>query len=287
MNPIEPICTGYGLVEGPVWHPDYGLLFSDVLFGGVYVLDSSGQVSSVFEHRRGIGGMAIHASGGVVMSGKNISFKRFGSNTSVLLLDRDPENGNVGYNDLTTDASGRVYVGSLGSSPVFDDGLEPRAGDLYRIDLDGTSEIVANDVQLTNGLGFSPDSKSLYHSDSRRQQVYRYEVLEGGDLAPREVFCQFDEGAPDGLAIAEDGSIWIANAGAGGVAVYSANGDEVDFISINVPMCTSVCFGGEDLKTLYIVSGSNGTDSERAGGVYAHETSVAGLELPLARVTLV
>ena len=286
MNPIEPILTGYGLVEGPVWHHEHGLLFSDVLFGGVYALNTDQQVSTVFEHRRGIGGMALHADGGVVMSGKNISLKHFGSNESHLILDRDTDNDNVGYNDLTTDQAGRIYVGSLGSSPVFEDGLKPKAGNLYLIDLEGSSRIVATDVQLTNGLGFSPDSHYLYHSDSRRQQLYCYQVGSNGDLEPRTVLHQFTEGAPDGLAVAVDGSIWVANAGAGGVAVIDPDGTQVDFIPISVPMCTSVCFGGEDLKTLFIVSGSNGTNSDRAGGIYAYDTPVEGLEIPLAKIAV-
>ena len=283
MNPIEPVVTGYGLVEGPVWHPERGLLFCDVIFGGVFALKDK-IVRTVFEHRRGIGGMAIHEAGGLIVSGKNISLKLFGQSESQLVLDRDLDNHNVGYNDLTTDSTGRVYVGSLGSSPVFDDGLEPRAGDLYLIDTDGASRVVASDVQLTNGLGFSADGQFLYHSDSRRQQVYRYRVHSNGDLDPREVFCEFEQGAPDGLAIAEDDSVWIANAGAGGVNVFNSDGSERAFIPISVPMCTSVCFGGEDLGTLYIVSGANGSGSERGGGVYSYQTDVHGLPVPIAKV---
>ena len=284
LDELEPIVEGYGLVEGPVWHPDYGLLFSDVLFGGVYALNEREQVEVIFEHRRGIGGMAVHADNGLVVSGRNISVKRFGYSESILLLDHDVENFNVGYNDLTTDAEGRVYVGSLGSSPVFEDGLEPRAGNLFVIEPDGSSRVVAEDVELTNGLGFSPDGSLLYHSDSRRQQVYRYKVKENGNLEPRDIFCQFDEGAPDGLAVAEDGSVWIANAGGSGVFVYNSDSTLRQIIKITVPMCTSVCFGGKDLKTLFIVSGSNGVEGDRRGGIYRYDSDVAGLPLPPARI---
>ena len=286
LDEPEPVANGYGLVEGPVWHDDFGLMFSDVIFGGVYSVNDNKDVEPVFEHRRGIGGIAVHAEGGLVVSGKNVSLKRFGETESILLLDRDPDNGNVGYNDLTTDEAGRIYVGSLGSSPVFDDGLEPRAGDLYVIDLDGTSRIVAEDVQLTNGLGFSPNGRLLYHSDSRRGQIFRYEVARNGDLKPREVFHEFESGAPDGLAVAEDGSIWVANAGAGGVAVIDPDGSQRTFISIPVPMCTSVCFGGSGLRTLYIVSGSNGVDGDRRGGVYRYEAAVSGLSIPEANIQI-
>lgn len=283
---MKAIADGYCLIEAPVWHRELGLMFSDVINGGVYHLDSLDRVHVVFPHRRGIGGMVLHVDGGVVVSGRNISFKRFGEEDSVLLLDRDPENDNVGYNDITTDKSGRVYAGSLGSSPVFEDGREPQAGDLYVIDVDGSTRVVAEDVLLTNGLGFSPDGKTLYHSDSRRNKVMKYSVGDNGDLGPKELFAEFEVGAPDGLAVAVDGSVWIALAGGTGVSVHSSSGEPLEFIGIPLPMCTSVCFGDEDLKTLYIVTGSNGVEGDNRGAVYRYRTSSTGLEIPVARVAL-
>lgn len=283
---MEALTRGYGLVEGPVWDPDQGLFFSDVLAGGVFRLSRADQVSTVFEHRRGIGGMALHEAGGLVVSGRNVSFKPFGGGDTRLLLDRDPDAGNVGYNDLTTDATGRIYVGSLGNSPVFEDDRAPAAGDLYLIDTDGTSRIVARDVQLTNGLGFSPDGTRLYHSDSARNTVFSYAVQADGGLGAKTPFARFEAGVPDGLAVAVDGSVWVALAGGQGVAVVEADGTQRDFVEIPDPMCTSVCFGGDDLKDLYIVSGSRGSGSERAGAVYRYRCPVAGVPVSTARVAL-
>ncbi|MCY3885283.1 MAG: SMP-30/gluconolactonase/LRE family protein [Gammaproteobacteria bacterium] len=284
---MKAIADGYGLIEAPVWHTELGLLFSDVINGGVYHLDSQGRVHVVFPHRRGIGGMVLHSDEGVVVSGRNISYKRFGGDGSTLLLDRDPDNGNVGYNDITADKLGRVYAGSLGSSPVFEDGREPRAGDLYVIDLDGSSRIVAEDVMLTNGLGFSPDGTTLYHSDSRRSHVVKYAARDNGDLGSKEIFAEFEMGAPDGLAVAEDGSVWIAMAGGSGVSVHSSSGERLEFVEIPLPMCTSVCFGDPDMKTLYIVTGSNGVEGGNRGAVFKYRTATPGLKVPAARVKLV
>ena len=278
---------GYGLIEGPVWDPQRGLLFSDVTFGGVHCYGLDGNVSTVFEYRRGIGGMALHEAGGLVVSGRNISFKSFTLGDTVLLLDRDEDNDNIGYNDITTDEEGRVYAGSLGASPVFDDGREPRAGDLYLLDLDGGSRVVARDIQLTNGLGFSPDGKTLYHSDTRRQTVYCYSVADDGSLGEKQPFVTVDTGAPDGLVVSEDGAVWVALAGGGqGVAVFEADDTFREQIAIPLPMCTSLCFGGNDLRDLYIVSGSDGADSERAGAIFMCRTEVAGLPVTLAKVPL-
>ena len=284
---MDKLTEGYGLVEGPVWDSVLGLVFSDVLGGGVFAVTDAGEVSTVFEHRRGIGGMARHQKQGLVVSGRNVSFKPFDGGATITLLDKDEEGGIVGYNDLTTDAQGRIYVGSLGASPVFADGREPQAGDLYMIDLDGTSSKVAQDIMLTNGLGFSPDGRTLYHSDSTRRSVNCYAVDVDGTLGEKQLFIKIEKGAPDGLVVSEDGRVWVALAGGGhGVGVFNADGSESDFIEIPQPMCTSVCFGGADLKTLYIVSGSDGMDNDKAGAVYCTRTDVAGLAVPPASVAL-
>jgi xylono-1,5-lactonase len=286
---METLARGYGLIEGPLWVPGRGLLFSDVLNGGVFCLGPDGAVTTVFEHRRGIGGMALHADGGLIVSGRNISYKPFDGGDTVLVLDRNPAAGNVGYNDLTTDAAGRIYAGSLGSSPVFENapGGEPTAGDLWLIDLDGSSRKVGFEIWLTNGLGFSPDGATLYHSDSAKQTVWRYAVRTGGDLGPKEVFTRTDDGVPDGLVVAEDGTVWVALAGGGhGVAVFDPEGARVDFVKIPEPMCTSVCFGGDDLQDLYIVSGSTGSGSDAGGAVHRVRVPVAGCPVAPARVRL-
>jgi D-xylonolactonase len=284
---IEKCAEGYGLIEGPVWDSDRGLLFSDVLFGGVYCLGADGGVTTVFEHRRGIGGMALHGLGGMVVSGRNLSYKPFADGATVTILDRDEDNGLVGFNDITTDASGRIYAGGLGASPVFDDGREPRAGNLYLVDLDGSARIVAEDVQLTNGLGFSPDGATLYHSDSGRKTVFCYPVNSDGSLGEKRPFVETDKGVPDGLVVSEDGAVWVALAGGGqGVGVFEPSGVLREHIEIPLPMCTSVCFGGDDLLDLYIVSGSGGTNSERAGSVFKVRTEVAGIAQTPARVKI-
>ena len=284
---MDKLTEGYGLIEGPVWDESQGLIFSDVLLGGVYLLDKSGGVSSVFEHRRGIGGMAMHEAGGLIVTGRNVSYKPFDGGETKLILDRNPDANNVGYNDLTTDRLGRIYVGSLGSSPVFDDGLGPTPGDLYFIDTDGSSKIVAKDILLTNGLAFSPDGSVLYHSDSSRKLINCYAVSESGDLGRKQEFAVVANGVPDGLVVSEDGRVWVALAGGGhGVAVFEPGGRETEMIKIPQPMCTSVCFGGENMESLFIVSGSDGSNSKTAGAIYKIDVGVAGCPVIPAKIDL-
>ena len=282
---METLCEGFGLIEGPVWYSERDLIFSDVLEGGIYCVSAHGHVVELFPHRRGVGGMVLHEAGGVVVSGRNIAFKSFEENQTQVFLDRDEAAGLVGFNDITTDRKGRVYAGGLGGSPFDDKEQVPQH--LYMIDLDGTTHTVADDILLTNGLGFSPDGLTLYHSDSLRRTVHCYDVLENGSLGPKQDFVKLKRGAPDGLAVAEDGSVWVALAAGGkGVAVFNADGTERDFIEIPHPMCTSVCFGGDDLKDLFIVSGSDGLPTSTGGGVFKIRVEVPGIPVPHARVAL-
>ncbi len=281
---METLASGYTLIEGPLWDPARGLLFSDVHDGGVFCLAADGSISTAVEHRRGIGGMALHADGGLVVGGRNVAYKGPAAEGTVVLLDSE-EAGGIGFNDLTTDASGRIYVGSLGASP-FDPAAESRTGSLHVIDTGGSMRTLSGGVRLTNGLGFSPDGTRLYHSDSRERVVRSYPVHADGSVGDWEPLAQIDGGGPDGLAVAADGSVWVAIAGGGCVIGYEPSGQERNRVDIPLPMATSVCFGGEGLEDLYIVSGSDGAGSDHAGTIFRTRIGVPGLALAPARVAL-
>jgi len=282
---MEKLAEGYGLIEGPVWDDARGLIYSDVIHGGVYALSPGGEVSMPFPHRRGIGGMALHADRGVVMSGRNIAVKLFAGEGTRVLLDNDVTEGAVGFNDLGTDADGRVYVGSLGfaaAERTSDDNL-PTAH-LHMIDLDGSVHTLQDGIQLTNGIAASADGTRLYHADSLTHAVWVYGRERDGMLGPRQVFAKVEDGIPDGIALGEDGSLWVAVAHGSRVDVFEPDGMLRTRIPVPVPMVTSVCFGGADLRDLYVVSGWRGLDHDKAGAVFRMASDVPGLPVPPARV---
>ena len=282
---MERVATGFGLIEGPVWDPAKGLYFSDVPNGGVHLLDRAGKVSLVVPKRRGIGGMALHANGSLIVGGRDIACisRADGATRTLLPLDAIP--GATGFNDLTTDSAGRIYVGSL-AFKVFG-GEQPKPGHLHIIDLDGTMRTLSDGVMLTNGLGFSPDGRQLYHNDARAGIVRIYAVNADGSVGPWKTFATLAPGGvPDGLKVASDGSIWVADAHGGRVAVFEANGKHRQDIAVPLPMVTSVCFGGDDLRDLYIVTGSRGGPHENCGSIFKTRVEVPGLPLPPARVAV-
>jgi gluconolactonase len=282
---MQRIATGFGLIEGPFWDSGRGLYFSDVMNGGVHLLDQAGAVSPVIPKRRGIGGMALHASDGLVVGGRDIAFVRLADGNTHQLLSLDAIPGATGFNDLTADGAGRIYVGSL-AFRVFG-GDTPKPGHLHVIDLDGTMRTLSDGVMLTNGLGFSPDGRRLYHSDSRASLIRVYDVNPDGSVGPWRKFATVDaEGVPDGLKVAIDGSIWVADAHGGRVIVFNEDGTHRQDVPVPLPMVTSLCFGGDDLRDLYIVTGSRGGPSENCGSIFRSRVDIAGLALPPARVAV-
>ena len=281
---MEELATDFGLVEGPTWIKDKGLLFSDVIKGGVYLLDDSNNISTIVEHRRGIGGIAVHEKNGLVVGGRNISYKSFTGNKTTTLLSNDVTEVALGFNDLTTDSKGRVYVGSVAFKVFSDEEMIP--GHLHVIDVDGSVRTISDGVMLSNGLGFSPDGKTLYHSDARDAVVRQYAVSPDGDVSDWKPFVKTNNGHPDGLAVAEDGSVWIAMAYGARVDVFESNGALRASLPVPLPMVTSVCFGGPDLKDLYVVTGSRGGPSDSCGTIFRTRLDVPGLPISDAKVSL-
>ena len=138
---MEQVAQGFDLLEGPVWDPQRGLLFADADGGGVYLL-RDGTVSTIVPHRRGIGGMALHAEGGLVVGGRNLAYKGPAGEDTLVLVDNDvTTSAQVGFSDIVSSPKGQVYAGTLGSRPD-PQGHVARGGGLYLIDLDGSCRAV-------------------------------------------------------------------------------------------------------------------------------------------------
>ena len=275
---MELLASGFGLIEGPRVDARGNLHFSDVTNGGVYRRSPDGQIETVVPKRRGVGGIALHAEGGLVISGRNICHVRDGD-TRVLF---DPE-GVPGFNDLYTDALGRVYAGSMRTDP-FGGATQRTPGELYRIDGPDRAVELYGDVSLTNGIGFSPDGRRLYHCDTARSHVIVHDIEPDGTAVQRRVFAELEQGAPDGLAVDEEGGVWVAAYGAGCVVRFDAEGKFDRTVEVPASAVTSLCFGGDEPRDLYVVTADNTENPELAGCIFRLRESVAGVRAPEARI---
>jgi gluconolactonase len=277
---MELLASGYGLVEGPRVAADGSLYFSDVHGGGVYRRAPDGELTLVVPKRRGVGGIALHADGGIVCSGRNICHVRDGD-TRILF---DPPD-TPGFNDIFTDESGRIYAGTMRTSPFGGASENERTpGELWRIDAEGKATELYGDVNLTNGIGFSPDGKVIYHSDTARSHVIAHDVAPDGGCSNRRVFAKLERGGPDGLAVDVDGFVWVAAYGGSCVCRFDPTGRLDQNVEVPALEVTSLCFGGDDGRDLYIATAGNAEEPSLRGCVFRTRAPVAGLPAPLARI---
>ena len=275
---LETLASGYGLLEGPRVDVADNLYFSDVPNGGVYCRSPKGEVTTVVPRRRGVGGIALHADGGVVVSGKNICQVKDGQTRILFQRDDIP-----GFNDIFTDSAGRVYVGSLRSDPFKEGARTP--GELWRIAGEGQVVEMYGNVGLTNGIGFSPDGKIIYHADSAGPHLIVHDVMADGTMKNRRTIAQMTDGTiPDGLCVDEAGCIWVAVYGGRCAARYTPEGKLDRKVEVPAKAVTSVCFGGKDRRDLYIVTADNTEVPERKGTIFRTRVETPGLAAPLARV---
>jgi D-xylonolactonase len=156
-------------------------------------------------------------------------------------------------NDCTTDSAGRLITASF-----FYDPVNPYpCGCLLRIDNDGRAVVLDDGFHLSNGLGLSPDERTLYFADSatRRIWAYDYDVRRGSALN-RRIFVQVPatEGIPDGLTVDADGFVWSAQWYGGCVVRYDPDGREECRLAVPARQTSSVTFGGPDLTDLFITT---------------------------------
>ena len=279
---MEILASGYGLIEGPRVDADGNLYFSDVHHGGVFRRSPDGVIETVVPKRRGVGGIALHADGGLVISGRNVCRVHEGE-TSVYF--ERPE-GVGGFNDLFADAAGRIYVGSLRSDPFAPEDRERVPGECYRIDTDGTVTEIYGDVGLSNGIGISPAGDRLYHADTNAGAVIVHDLSSDGHIANRRIFARVERGRPDGLAVDEEGGVWVASYGGAAVLRFTPGGAFDRALDVPATEVTSLCFAGDDRRDLIVVSAGGDADAEPAGAIFRTRVDVPGLPAAPVRVLM-
>ncbi len=278
---FETLASGYGLIEAPRVDEQGRLYFSDVPNGGVYRRNPDGRIETVIPKRRGVGGMMFNEGGGIVCTGRALILFDERTGKSRDLFAEWEGKPLMGLNDLTTDDRGSVYTGSLNFDPLSNN--RPIPGSLFRVDPPGKATKLWDGIQVTNGLGLSPDRKLLFHSDSPTGAVWAYDVAPDRSVKNRREFAKLPEGWPDGLAVDAEGGVWVAAVRAGEVIHFRNDGTIAKRIKVPAKMVTSLVFGGRDMMDLYVVTADNTEDENRKGTVFRTRSDVPGLKVPKAR----
>lgn len=196
-----------------------------------------------------------------------------------------PESSRPGnrYNDGKCDPRGRLWIGTL------DPAGQPGRGSLLRIDPDGTHERVDTGFTVANGIAFAPDGRTLYFAESAGRTVFAYDLdLRRGAVSRRRTFATWPEGAkPDGLAVDEEGGVWVALWDGWRVERWSAEGRLVRTVRLPVPRPTSVAFGGRNLDVLYVTTARVRLDPDAlaaaplSGSIFEIKAGVRGTPVAL------
>ncbi|PXX71589.1 gluconolactonase [Nocardia tenerifensis] len=254
----EQLLAMPGLLEAPLVEPGGGVVFSNVTGGGVFRYAES-RLSTVLESRRGIGGLARHADGGLIVTGRDVSYARGGVHRTILAVD-----GATGFNDVTVGADGSLYVGVLRHNPQRGEAVVP--SEVLRIDPAGVVTTVASNILWPNGLGFAPDGETLYVCEYSARRVLA--VRDGRTT----LFATAPAGECDGLAVDSDGGVWVALGSASAIARFTADGALDARIDLPGGFVSSLAFEGD---ALYVTT---------AGAVLRENVDRIGLPVPEARI---
>ncbi len=249
---VEHVCAAHAeLGEGPVWHPQEQVLyFLDILGARLHRFNPLTAEYSSQDLGVVTGSMGVRAKGGWVMATKK-GFAFFEPSTDQMTFLNGPEadsSDDMRFNDGKTDPQGRFWAGKMSSAPV---------NHLYRLDPDCSIHPVESGVTVSNGLGWSPDLKTFYYTDSGTRKIYAYNYQpDSGEISNRRVFFDVPagEGVPDGMAVDSEGCIWSARWDGWKIVRYRPDGSIDAVIPMPVARPTSRAFGGPDLTDLYITS---------------------------------
>ncbi|MGI8562273.1 MAG: SMP-30/gluconolactonase/LRE family protein [Candidatus Dormibacter sp.] len=269
------------LGEGPIWdHRCSQLIWVDILAGEVHGFDPRTARDSVVDVGSHVGAAALRAEGGLVLAVREGFATLESGSGAVRPLSKVAANGNrLRFNDGRCDSRGRFWAGTMAY-----DGSRG-AGSLYRLEQDHRVAPVLAGVSISNGIGWSPDDRTLYYIDTPTGWIdaFDYEA-EPGELGKRRHLARVEAAgaAPDGMAVDAEGFLWVALWGGSAVHRYDPEGRLERIVRLPVSQVTSCAFGGPDLDELYITSASRGLTAEQlerqphAGALFRHRARAQG-----------
>ncbi len=268
--------------EAPTWDAaNSRLLWVDCDSNLVHALNPDTREPTVISRCLSVSGIAANKDGSWIFAGrKGLHLWRNQDEYRTILTAHDGED--LCLNDILADPRGRIYAGTL----YWANGSMTRHGKLYLIAPDGAAQVVDDGIELSNGLGLSPDNRTLYYADTSTRKIYAYDVHPAnGKLSARRVFVQLpdDEGLPDGLTVDAAGFVWSAQWYGSQIVRYDPDGKVERRIRMPVKQITSCQFGGPDLSDLYVTTAAISWEGPYAPAGYDFTTHIGG---PLYRIRL-
>jgi sugar lactone lactonase YvrE len=275
------------LGESPVWSAEeQALYWVDILRPALHRLDPATGATFTWSMPDAIGSFGLCQRGGAVVALRS-GLHRFDFDSGRLTLLAHPEPDRPGnrFNDGKVSPDGRFWAGTMDEAS-----LKRPTGALYRLDPDGTCRRMVDGLIVSNGLAWSGDGRTMFHSDSKGQVIWAYDYdLATGEIGNRREVARpgEEEGRPDGAATDVEGYYWSAGISAGVLNRWSPDGRLARKVELPCAAPTMPCFGGPDMKTIFVTSTRHHVPDQRlrekplSGRIFALRVDVPGV--PVAR----
>ena len=265
--PVPPLALG----EGPLWVSSLQTLFwVDILGRKIYGYREGEGVTFVLD-TPDVVGFLVPWSDGLIAGVRNTLCHVHLNTRRLTPLLHLPFEAPLRFNDGKCDPEGRLWVGVMNDDRPLP-GETPQ-GRLLCLDGENVLQTLAP-MDISNGMAWTSDG-FYYHADTTTHRIDRYRRLPDGAVTDRQMAVDCGAASPDGLCIDAEGMLWVALWGSGCVQRFDpctgqALPERVELPEEHTSCC---CFGGEDLRTLYITTAEGKTGK---GGLYSIRTPVAG-----------
>jgi gluconolactonase len=258
----------HSFLEGPAFDRAGHLYVTDIPYGRVLRVSPAGEWDVVAEYDGWPNGLAIHQDGRIFIADhkRGVMVLDAASGRVEPVLEQVRREGFKGTNDLTFARNGDLYFTDQGQT-----GLQDPSGRVYRLRQNGNVDCLIDNVPSPNGLVLSKDEKTLFLAVTRANQIWRVPLHPDGTTSKVGAFINMSGGGgPDGMALADDGSIAVAHVGLGAVWIFDRLGEPVcRLVSCEELSTTNIAFGGANQSTLFITESDSGT-------ILAAEAGIAG-----------
>ncbi len=262
---VEKVAGGFVSAEGPLWHPDGYLLFSDVHDGKIVRMYPDGRHEVWFDQGKKTNGLALSAD-------KSTLYACCYSERELIAIDMETRNWKVladswmgrefnNVNDISLDKMGNVYF----TDPKWGAGPDDIQG-VYVFSQDGVTTLAARLDHQPNGIAISRDGQWVFVSRSGARDIWKFRLDSGSRRLVEGRQWASVESEPDGLTIDREGNVYVALAGNGKLCVLSPDGSVKDLIPIVERMATNCEFQGDDESILYVTCG--GKKEEKTAAIY-------------------
>jgi sugar lactone lactonase YvrE len=288
MNEPEQLVPSQNkLGETPIWAPEENALYwVDWASGPTCRFEPATGKFTTFPTDLPITALARRASGGWIAITLNglYAWEPKTNEYKLLVGPAEPDKPEICYNDAAVDRQGRLLVGTVNmQDPFLPD------GSLFRLDPDCSLHKLETGYATANGIGVSPDGRTVYVADQRHRQIIALDYdTATGTVSNRRVFAclKEEDGMPDGLIVDAEGFVWNGHWAGWKLTRYAPDGKIERQVRFPVQHVISFAFGGKNLDELFVTTAWWGFSEEErkqnlwAGDLFCVETGVKGLVEP-------